>query len=79
MFSSWSDTGLAGVPQPDNRSLRNISGNEACMAVTYNAYDSEGMKWHDLSCVDKNHFICEDSDKLIRYAKAVDRKNAHLI
>lgn len=77
---SWSDTGLAGVPQPDNFSLRDIRGNEGCLAITQNAYGSnEGFKWHDLGCVQLKHFVCEDSDKLIQYAKAVDRSRAHLI
>ncbi len=65
-FHAWSDTGLLGLPQPDDRELRvdGIDGNESCMAAMY--IDGE-LGWHDRACYPELRFVCEDSPALMRY------------
>jgi len=50
---NWSNTGGAGLPQPDNR-----EGNESCVAVLNNFYN-DGVRFHDVSCHHKKPVICE--------------------
>jgi hypothetical protein len=52
-FHDWSQTGGAGVRQPDNR-----EGGESCMAVLNNFY-GDGIKWHDVACHHKKPTFCE--------------------
>jgi len=51
--NSWSHTGGAGRPQPDNRER-----NEACLGVLNNFYN-DGVKFHDISCHHRKPIICE--------------------
>jgi hypothetical protein len=34
----------------------------------------DGIKWHDRACYHKTLFICEDSDKLLEYARKKFKK-----
>jgi hypothetical protein len=62
-FHDWSQTGGAGVRQPDNR-----EGGESCMAVLNNFY-GDGIKWHDVACHHEKPIICEDVEGHINYAR----------
>ena len=67
MNCRWSNNGILGLPQPDNRELRvdGLDGNESCLA----AMDAgSGAEWHDRACYHKSAFVCEDSPALLRYA-----------
>ena len=70
---SWSNTGKFGFPQPDNREFREIGrkGNENCLALLVGAYGEEGsIEWHDKTHFQRYDVICEDSDSLLKYARA---------
>ena len=62
------------MPQPDNAeyllnpSLLTV---EACLSVNNNWYD-DGITWHDAACYKKKDFMCEDSEVLMRRAKALN-------
>jgi len=76
----WSRSGYIGqfldghpVPQPDNAEyLLNKSPvtQEACVSVNNNWY-SDGITWHDTACYHKKPFVCEDSEQLMRKARAL--------
>ena len=70
---SWSNTGKFGFPQPDNREFREIGrkGNENCLALLVGAYGEEdSIEWHDKTHFQRYDVICEDSDSLLKYARA---------
>jgi hypothetical protein len=71
-FHAWSDTGVLGLPQPDNRELRvdGLDGNESCMVVMEG---NDGLKWHDKACYHRTHFVCEDNPQLLTYARQLQR------
>jgi len=73
----WSHTGYLSqfvshdVPQPDNAEfLLQRSGVtvEACLAVLHDWYN-DGIEWHDSACYRAKHWICEDSEKMVRFLK----------
>ena len=78
----WSQTGYIGQflgshqparPQPDNAEYllhRSPPTQEACLSVNNNWFE-DGISWHDTACYHKKPFICEDSDMLIRRARAL--------
>ena len=77
----WSSTGYIGqfssskqpVPQPDNAEFllnKSPATQEACLSVN-NDWFQDGITWHDTACYHKKAFICEDSDLLIRKARAL--------
>ena len=72
----WLKTSLLGdhpVAQPDNAEYllnRSPPTQEACLSVNNNWFQ-DGITWHDTACYHKKPFICEDSDLLIRKAKAL--------
>lgn len=72
----WSKTGGAGEPQPDNREFK-VEGkhDEACIAMLNNFY-GDGAVWHDIACYHKKWFICEDSDKLMEFARTTSPEHA---
>ena len=72
----WSKSGGDGQPQPDNREFR-VEGeqDEACIAVLNNFY-GDGAVWHDIACYHKKWFICEDSDKLMEFARQTSPEHA---
>ena len=76
MTGAWSKTGGAKEPQPDNRELK-VEGqhDEACIAVLNNFY-ADGVVWHDIACYHKKGFVCEDSDKLMEFAKQTSPEHA---
>lgn len=76
----WSRTGFIGqflahdVPQPDNAEYLlnpSLATVEACLAINNNWY-GDGVAWHDTACYRKKPFICEDSDVLMRRARALN-------
>lgn len=79
----WSRTGYIGqflgsnpVPQPDNAEYllnRSPVTQEACLSVNNNWFQ-DGISWHDTACYHKMPFICEDSDLLIRRARALNAR-----
>jgi len=73
---AWSKTGGAGDPQPDNREFT-VEGrhDEACLAVLNNFY-GDGVVWHDIACYHKKGFVCEDSDKLMEFARQTSPEHA---
>jgi hypothetical protein len=73
---AWSKTGGAKDPQPDNREFK-VEGqhDEACIAVLNNFY-ADGVVWHDIACYHKKGFVCEDSDKLMEFAKQTSPEHA---
>merc|ERR1711934_1193830 len=73
---AWSKTGGAGDPQPDNREFK-VEGkhDEACIAMLNNFY-ADGAVWHDIACYHKKWFVCEDSDKLMDFAKQTSPQHA---
>ena len=68
-YCEWSPKGGLGVPQPDNREIYSKGRDEACVAVLNNLY-GDGLKWHDIACYHTKPFICEDSEQLLKYARA---------
>ncbi|XP_071535617.1 P-selectin-like [Panulirus ornatus] len=64
----WSQTGGAGLKQPDNREFGETKTDEACLAILNNFY-SDGIKWHDVACHHTKPWICEDSDELLNFAR----------
>jgi len=55
----WSNTGGAGLPQPDNRAAgENPPSQETCLAILNNFY-ADGIKWHDVACHHKKPTVCE--------------------
>ena len=75
----WSNDGILGLPQPDNRELRvdGLDGNESCLAVmdTGDTAAAVGPEWHDRACYHESAFVCEDSPKLLRYALRLAARN----
>lgn len=62
------------VPQPDNAEYLlnpSLATVEACLAINNNWY-GDGVAWHDTACYRKKPFICEDSDVLMRRARALN-------
>ncbi|CAG0919637.1 unnamed protein product [Notodromas monacha] len=57
-----------GISQPDQR-----EGQESCVAMlnpsVYNEPSGQ-FAWHDILCSYPKPFVCEDSDKLLSYARA---------
>ena len=49
LYCRWSDNGVLGLPQPDNRELRveGLDGNESCLAAMET---DSGLEWHDRAC-----------------------------
>lgn len=81
LICRWSNNGILGLPQPDNRELRvdGLDGNESCLAVM-ETDNGSGPEWHDRACYHQSAFVCEDSPKLLRYAlrlAARSRKMGH--
>lgn len=76
----WSYTGYIGqflgdnpVPQPDNAEYKlnpSPPTQEACLSINNNWFQ-DGITWHDTACYHKQPFICEDSDVLMRRARAL--------
>ncbi|CAG0893583.1 unnamed protein product [Cyprideis torosa] len=69
---TWSHTGGARRPQPDNREPTDGSGfgeQESCIAILNNFYN-DGVVWHDVGCSHKKHFVCEDSKELINFVQS---------
>ncbi|CAG9769164.1 unnamed protein product [Ceutorhynchus assimilis] len=67
--NDWSSTGGLGFQQPDNR--ESIYGKtENCLAVLNNVYN-DGIRWHDEVCTRRRHYICEDSEELLRYVRYI--------
>jgi len=71
----WSHTGYLSqfvshdVPQPDNAEyLLHRSGVtvEACLAVL-NSWYNDGVEWHDSACYRTKMWICEDSEKMVKF------------
>ncbi|CAB4062850.1 unnamed protein product [Lepeophtheirus salmonis] len=70
-FHRWSNTGMYGFAQPDNREYREFGikgGNESCLSLLVRSKIT-GRKivyafWHDRACYHKSPFICEDSKSL---------------
>merc|ERR1719481_481986 len=55
----WSNTGGAGVPQPDNRAAGETPPSpEVCLAILNNFY-ADGIKWHDVACHHRKPTVCE--------------------
>lgn len=48
--------------------MRTPLNEEACIAMMNNIY-SDGVHWHDVACHHEKHFVCEDADVLITYAR----------
>jgi len=70
-YQPWSFTGNNKRPQPDNAEL-DINGTpESCLAVLNNVY-KDGLHWHDVACYHPKAFVCEDSEELLRYARATN-------
>jgi len=65
----WSNTGGGGKAQPDNREFGENGNDEACIAVLNNFYN-DGLAWHDVACHHVKPWVCEDSDELLRFARA---------
>lgn len=63
-----------GVPQPDNREGVTGGSNESCLAVLNNHYD-DGVRWHDVACHHRKHWVCEDSRELLDFVRST---NPHL-
>ena len=62
------------VPQPDNAEYLlnpSLATVEACLSINNNWY-GDGITWHDTACYRKKPFMCEDSDVLIRRARALN-------
>jgi len=71
-LNDWSFTGAIKKPQPDNREEKSGGYTEACMAVLNNYYN-DGIKWHDVACHHIKSFVCEDSPKLLNYARSINK------
>jgi len=70
-YQPWSYTGNNKRPQPDNAEL-DINGTpESCLALLNNVY-KDGLHWHDVACYHPKAFVCEDSEELLRYARATN-------
>ncbi|ODM99338.1 Collectin-43 [Orchesella cincta] len=70
-YQPWSFTGNNKRAQPDNAEY-DINGTpESCLAVLNNVY-KDGVHWHDVACYHPKAFVCEDSDELLRYARATN-------
>lgn len=77
----WSNTGYIGqflhnrdVPQPDNAEYLvqpSLVTVEACLSVNNDWYN-DGVRWHDTACYRKMPFICEDSENMMRRARALN-------
>jgi len=76
-FNDWSHTGGLGLPQPDNRAVKEGSSKypESCLAYL-NDYYKDGIHWHDVGCHHVKSFVCEDSPSLLAYAKSINKNPA---
>lgn len=66
--NDWSENGGIGQPQPDNRELQQGGIPENCLAVLNNFYN-DGVHWHDVACMHKKPFICEENEALLKYVR----------
>lgn len=67
-INDWSQAGNCGA-QPDQCNNR---VDEACMTIGNNVF-GDGIKWHDETCHEQRHFICEDSDELVNFVRFKNR------
>ena len=88
----WSKSGGAGEPQPDNREYKvEGEHDESCIAMLNNFYGDGAVSWafrffhscifffqvwHDIACYHKKWFVCEDSDKLMDFARQTSPEHA---
>jgi hypothetical protein len=64
----WSANGGIGLPQPDNREIKQGGASENCLAVLNNFYN-DGVHWHDVACHHKKSWVCEENDALLKYVR----------
>ncbi len=65
------------VSQPDNAEYLlnpSLASVEACLAI-HNDWFDDGVAWHDAACYRPKPFICEDSDVLVKRARALSPDN----
>lgn len=63
-----------GGPQPDNAEFKINKTPESCLGVLNNIYE-DGVTWHDIACYHEKPVLCEDSDSLLNFARAVNERD----
>ena len=66
--NDWSENGGIGLPQPDNRELKQGGAPENCLAILNNFYN-DGVHWHDVACHHVKPWVCEENDALLKYVR----------
>merc|ERR1712059_170194 len=72
-YKPWSPTGHLKKSQPDNAEFGINNTTESCLALLNNIYE-DGVKWHDVACYHRKNVLCEDSNLLIDYIKATNKR-----
>lgn len=65
--NDWSPQGGIGLPQPDNRELKQGGAEENCLGVL-NQFYNDGVHWHDVACHHLKPWVCEENDELAKLA-----------